>query len=61
MKGITLYIQSKLGNVLISNAMARKFAADGIISVALNPGNLDSELQRHGGGMIKFLSVGNVC
>jgi retinol dehydrogenase-12 len=52
-----LYFQSKLGNVLVSNAMARKWAANNIISVALNPGNLKSELQRHTGGVVKMFIV----
>jgi retinol dehydrogenase-12 len=52
-----LYFQSKLGNVLVSNAMARKWAADNIISVSLNPGNLKSELQRHSSGLVKFVFV----
>lgn len=42
-----LYAQSKLGNVLFSNALAKKYADQGIISVSLNPGNLRTELQRH--------------
>jgi retinol dehydrogenase-12 len=52
-----LYFQSKLGNVLVSNAMARKWAADNIISVSLNPGNLKSELQRHSSSLVKFVFV----
>jgi retinol dehydrogenase-12 len=52
-----LYLQSKLGNVLVSNELARRYAADGIISVSLNPGNLDSELQRHVTGVLRFIIV----
>ncbi|KAG9088044.1 Oligosaccharide translocation protein rft1, partial [Ceratobasidium sp. 392] len=43
----TLYNQSKKGNVLFSNELARRYADQGIISVAVNPGNLKTELQRH--------------
>ncbi|KAG8988878.1 hypothetical protein FRB90_002509 [Tulasnella sp. 427] len=43
----TLYCASKLGNVLFSNELARRYADQGIISNALNPGNLKTELQRH--------------
>jgi retinol dehydrogenase-12 len=53
----TLYNQSKLGTILISNELARRYAADGIISVALNPGNLKSELQRHLRGPQAFIVV----
>jgi retinol dehydrogenase-12 len=41
----------------ISNELARRYAADGIISVSLNPGNLDSELQRHVTGVLRFIIV----
>ncbi|PPR04095.1 hypothetical protein CVT24_010668 [Panaeolus cyanescens] len=44
----TLYSQSKLGNVLFSNALARRYGDKGIVSTSLNPGNLDSEIRRHG-------------
>ncbi|KAJ3518733.1 hypothetical protein NMY22_g13531 [Coprinellus aureogranulatus] len=43
----TLYNQSKLGNVLISNEFARRYGDQGIVFTSLNPGNLDSELGRH--------------
>ncbi|TFK28697.1 NAD(P)-binding protein [Coprinopsis marcescibilis] len=42
-----LYSQSKLGNVLFANELARRHEKDGIVSVSLNPGNLRTELQRH--------------
>jgi retinol dehydrogenase-12 len=41
------YAQSKLGNVLLSNELARRHGTEGIVSVALNPGNLQSDLWRH--------------
>ncbi|KAH9480641.1 Short-chain dehydrogenase [Psilocybe cubensis] len=42
-----LYLQSKLGNVVFSNELARRYGDKGIVSVALNPGNIESNLQRH--------------
>jgi retinol dehydrogenase-12 len=42
----TQYATSKLGNYLHGNEFAARFAKDGVLSVSLNPGNLDSELWR---------------
>ncbi|KAF7335670.1 NAD(P)-binding protein [Mycena venus] len=50
-----LYYQSKFGNVAFSNELFRRYGDQGIISVALNPGNLRSGLQRHLTGMTKFI------
>ncbi|KAF9046209.1 hypothetical protein BJ165DRAFT_1345793 [Panaeolus papilionaceus] len=44
---IDLYNQSILGNVLFSNAFARRYGSQGIVSISLNPGNLRSNLLRH--------------
>ncbi|GAP87598.1 putative short-chain dehydrogenase [Rosellinia necatrix] len=41
------YCISKAGNYLQGSEFARRHEADGIISVTLNPGNLDSELWRN--------------
>ncbi|KAI1421368.1 hypothetical protein F5Y12DRAFT_35134 [Xylaria sp. FL1777] len=41
------YCISKAGNYLHGSEFARRYKADGIISVTLNPGNLDSELWRN--------------
>jgi retinol dehydrogenase-12 len=57
MAPMDLYQQSKIGNVLLSNELARRYARDGVVSVALNPGNLDSELQRHLTGVRAFVVV----
>ncbi|KAF7299010.1 NAD(P)-binding protein [Mycena indigotica] len=46
-----LYSQSKLGNAIFSNELARRFRGQGIVSVAVNPGNLKTELQRHLGSI----------
>ncbi|CEL51538.1 hypothetical protein RSOLAG1IB_00073 [Rhizoctonia solani AG-1 IB] len=51
-----LYAQSKLGNVLFSNELAKRYADQGIISSSLNPGNLQTDLQRH----LSWL-VGRLC
>ncbi|KAF7374337.1 NAD(P)-binding protein [Mycena sanguinolenta] len=42
-----LYSQSKFGNVVFSNELFRRYGDKGIVSVALNPGNLQTNLQRH--------------
>ncbi|KAJ7508810.1 hypothetical protein B0H11DRAFT_1963743 [Mycena galericulata] len=44
---VYLYGQSKLGNVLVSNELARRYGDQGIVSISLNPGNLRSDLARH--------------
>ncbi|TFK84291.1 NAD(P)-binding protein [Polyporus arcularius HHB13444] len=41
-----LYYQSKLGNVIVAREIARRYAHQGIISISLNPGNIDTELHR---------------
>lgn len=44
----TDYAQSKAGNFLLAAEFARRYGKkDSIVSVAWNPGNLKSELQRH--------------
>lgn len=54
----TLYAQSKFGNVVFANQLAKRYADQGIISVSLNPGNLKTELQRHVPGIIAvFLNL----
>jgi NAD(P)-dependent dehydrogenase (short-subunit alcohol dehydrogenase family) len=58
---INLYSQSKLGNVLVSNAMARKYGADNIISVSMNPGNLRTELARTSPGWLVWFAVSSTC
>lgn len=46
---VTKYAVSKVGNFLHSVELARRHGADsdGVVSVALNPGNLDTELARN--------------
>ncbi|CAK5276294.1 unnamed protein product [Mycena citricolor] len=42
-----LYNQSKLGNVIFSAELARRYGDQGLVSVALNPGNLKTGIARH--------------
>ncbi|KAJ6781285.1 hypothetical protein PWT90_05044 [Aphanocladium album] len=46
------YGQSKTGNQFYAVEFHRRHAADGIVSVAFNPGNLQSGLQRHLPGFV---------
>jgi NAD(P)-dependent dehydrogenase (short-subunit alcohol dehydrogenase family) len=41
------YSVSKTGNVLLAMETARRYHRDSIVSVAYNPGNLKTQLQRH--------------
>ncbi|KAI4520707.1 NAD(P)-binding protein [Schizophyllum commune Loenen D] len=41
-----LYGQSKLGNIVFANELARRYGDQGIVSTSLNPGNLSSNLFR---------------
>ncbi|KAG5654335.1 hypothetical protein H0H81_004289 [Sphagnurus paluster] len=43
----TLYAQSKFANVVFSKELARRYGDQGIVSIAVNPGIIDSDLQRH--------------
>ncbi|CAE7226720.1 unnamed protein product [Rhizoctonia solani] len=47
MGGDKLYCQSKWGLVTFSNELARRYGSEGIISIALHPGNIRSEIMRH--------------
>ncbi|KII89293.1 hypothetical protein PLICRDRAFT_109044 [Plicaturopsis crispa FD-325 SS-3] len=42
-----LYAQSKNGNVVFANELARRFEDTGVVSMSFNPGNLATNLQRH--------------
>lgn len=44
---VMLYGQSKLGNILFSNELFRRYADEGIISTSIHPGSLRSDLFRH--------------
>ncbi|KAF4617329.1 hypothetical protein D9613_006135 [Agrocybe pediades] len=43
---IDLYVESKFANIVLSNELARRYGDQGIVSIALNPGNIASDLQR---------------
>lgn len=49
------YCQSKAGNIFLAFETARRYGDDGIISVAWNPGNLQSGLYRHMGQFPKWV------
>ncbi|KAF9454693.1 NAD(P)-binding protein [Macrolepiota fuliginosa MF-IS2] len=42
-----LYLQSKFGNIVVSNEFHRRFAEQGLVSIATNPGNINTELYRY--------------
>ncbi|KAF8500407.1 hypothetical protein F5888DRAFT_1610400 [Russula emetica] len=44
-----LYGQSKLGNILFSNELARRYKDDGIVSISLFPGAINADLSGHAG------------
>ncbi|KAG8862434.1 hypothetical protein FRB96_001505 [Tulasnella sp. 330] len=52
----TLYCQSKFGVIAFSNELAKRYADHGITSNAVNPGNLDTGLQRYMSKLQKWLT-----
>ncbi|KAG8964039.1 hypothetical protein FRC05_004323 [Tulasnella sp. 425] len=56
----TLYCASKLGNVVFSNELARRYADQGIVSNSVNPGNLKTDLQRNTTWYQYLLLVGSI-
>ena len=42
LSAMDLYMQSKFGNVLFANELARRFGNEGIVSTSLNPGEFIS-------------------
>jgi len=54
---MTYYGQSKVGNVLLAKEVARRYGDHDIVGVALNPGHLKTNLQRHSAGFgVKLVS-----
>ncbi|KAL8388214.1 hypothetical protein RB595_009377 [Gaeumannomyces hyphopodioides] len=51
-RGEVRYGVSKAGNYLHAAEFARRLRAQGVVSVAVNPGNLETELTRHLGGVL---------
>ncbi|KDR68215.1 hypothetical protein GALMADRAFT_272698 [Galerina marginata CBS 339.88] len=43
----TLYSQSKYGDVVFARELARRYGNKRIVSISLNPGNIDTNLQRN--------------
>ncbi|KAL9101942.1 MAG: hypothetical protein Q9163_002856 [Psora crenata] len=52
------YMQSKVGNVFVAAETAQRLSKDGIISVSVNPGLLNTELQRHVSSIQRMIMVG---
>ncbi|KDQ12679.1 hypothetical protein BOTBODRAFT_176115 [Botryobasidium botryosum FD-172 SS1] len=44
---IELYCQSKFGNAVFAQELARKYGEDGIVATAINPGNINTDLLRY--------------
>lgn len=42
-----LYIQSKFGNIVVAQELARRYGEQGVVATSLNPGTLDSDLYRY--------------
>jgi len=48
-----LYGQSKLGNVLFSNELARRYGGEGIVSTSLHPGSINTDLSRNASSLLQ--------
>ncbi|EJD37926.1 NAD(P)-binding protein [Auricularia subglabra TFB-10046 SS5] len=48
-----LYAQSKFGNILVTNELARRYG-DNLVAISLHPGVIDTGLQRHMGFVGEF-------
>ncbi|KAJ3520229.1 hypothetical protein NM688_g9192 [Phlebia brevispora] len=57
LRSYTLYFQSKFGNIVFSNELQKRYGDQGVISIALHPGNLNTDLQRHGSIIVRTLSA----
>ncbi|EKM79457.1 hypothetical protein AGABI1DRAFT_59093 [Agaricus bisporus var. burnettii JB137-S8] len=42
-----LYMQSKFGNIVVANEFHRRYAGQGLVSISVNPGSINTELYRH--------------
>jgi len=51
-----LYGQSKLGNILFSNELARRYGEEGIVSISLHPGTINTDLTRHTSTIMRRLT-----
>ncbi|KAH9036285.1 NAD(P)-binding protein [Lactarius hengduanensis] len=52
-----LYGQSKLGNILFSKELARRYAAEGIVSTSLHPGVINTDLARSSSLFLNFIRL----
>ncbi|KAF8483435.1 NAD(P)-binding protein [Russula ochroleuca] len=52
---LKLYGQSKLGNILFSNEFARQYGGEGIVSISVHPGNINTDLARNASAFTKIL------
>ncbi|KAI0708318.1 NAD(P)-binding protein [Earliella scabrosa] len=50
-----LYTQSKLGTLLFALELAEQYGAQGVVSIAVNPGNVHTNLTRHSSGLAATL------
>ncbi|KIK55268.1 hypothetical protein GYMLUDRAFT_47990 [Collybiopsis luxurians FD-317 M1] len=55
MQGIHSYGQSKTGNILFSNELAKRYGERGIVSISVHPGSIRTELGRHAPQLIMRL------
>lgn len=51
------YAQTKVGNLFLTEELAKKDAEFGIVHVCFNPGNLRTDLQRHWTGIGAWMTV----
>ncbi len=58
--GMERYALSKAGDWLLGVEFARRFKDDGVVSIPLNPGNLNSNLAHEHSGFVRFLLRGVV-
>ncbi|TFK84294.1 NAD(P)-binding protein [Polyporus arcularius HHB13444] len=50
-----MYAQSKLGNVIVARQVAKRYAEKGIVSISVNPGNIQSNLQRYVPNIVRIV------
>ncbi|KAG8983068.1 hypothetical protein FRB94_006030 [Tulasnella sp. JGI-2019a] len=44
---MTLYSISKYGNIVFSNELAKRYADQGIVSTAVHPGSIETDITQH--------------
>ncbi|KAK7743156.1 short-chain alcohol dehydrogenase [Cytospora paraplurivora] len=60
-QGVTQnYGQTKVGNVFFAREFARSTPQTGVVHAAFNPGNLQTELQRHWTGVASWVTVSGI-